>query len=32
MDNFGDVTAPVSLSEFVQVAEYVFESGEGILG
>jgi hypothetical protein len=29
---FGDVPAPESLSEFAQLLEYVFESGEGILG
>jgi hypothetical protein len=31
-EKFGDVPAPESLSEFAQMLEYVFETGEGILG
>ncbi len=31
-EKFGVVPAPESLSEFAQLLEYIFESGEGILG
>ena len=31
-DRFGDVPAPESLSEFALLLEYIFESGEAILG
>lgn len=31
-DKFGDIPAPGSLCEFVLLLEYIFESGEGILG